>query len=63
MASQAVLADMMARHRAEGGLVIAATHQALGLEDAQELRIEAAKPADRAKDGSAKNISAEEVWW
>jgi heme exporter protein A len=44
-ASQAVLADLMAAHRAEGGLVIAATHQALGLVEAAELRIEAAAPA------------------
>ncbi len=29
----------MAEHRAGGGLVIAATHQALGLTDAMELRI------------------------
>ncbi|GJE75954.1 heme ABC exporter ATP-binding protein CcmA [Methylorubrum suomiense] len=39
LASQDVLAAMMGRHRAEGGLVVAATHQALGLEDARELRI------------------------
>ena len=31
----------MAAHRADGGLVIAATHQALGLNGAAELRIEA----------------------
>lgn len=41
-ASQAVLAGLMEAHRAGGGLVIAATHQALGLADAAELRIEAA---------------------
>jgi heme exporter protein A len=35
----------MAAHRAEGGLVIAATHQALGLAAAAELRIEAAAAA------------------
>lgn len=40
-ASQALLADLMAAHRADGGLVIAATHQALGLDGAAELRIEA----------------------
>lgn len=39
VASQGVLAALMGRHRAEGGLVIAATHQALGLEDARELPI------------------------
>ncbi|MCJ2091522.1 heme ABC exporter ATP-binding protein CcmA [Methylobacterium sp. J-072] len=40
-ASQALLAGLMAAHRAGGGLVIAATHQALGLDGAAELRIEA----------------------
>jgi heme exporter protein A len=44
-ASQAVLAELMADHRDGGGLVIAATHQALGLADAAELRIEAAAAA------------------
>ena len=44
-ASQAVLAGLMAEHRAGGGLVIAATHQALGLTDAAELRIETAAAA------------------
>jgi heme exporter protein A len=39
VASQEVLAGLMAEHRAGGGLVIAATHQALGLTDAMELRI------------------------
>lgn len=39
-ASQALLAGMMARHRAGGGLVVAATHQPLGLDGARELRIE-----------------------
>ena len=43
-ASQAVLAGLMAAHRAAGGLVIAATHQALGLDGAAELPIEAAAP-------------------
>lgn len=38
-ASQALLATLMAEHRAQGGLVVAATHQALGLDDAKELRI------------------------
>jgi heme exporter protein A len=40
-ASQTLLAGLMAAHRAGGGLVIAATHQALGLDGAAELRIEA----------------------
>jgi heme exporter protein A len=34
----------MARHREAGGLVVAATHQALGLEEARELRIERPEP-------------------
>lgn len=46
LASQGVLAAMMGRHRAEGGLVVAATHQALGLEDASELRIEPPPPEE-----------------
>ena len=39
VASQGQLAALMAEHRARGGLVIAATHQALGLPDAQDLAI------------------------
>lgn len=38
-ASQGVLAGLMAQHRAEGGLVVAATHQPLGLDAARALRI------------------------
>lgn len=44
-ASQAVLAELMEGHRAGGGLVIAATHQSLGLAGAAELRIEASAAA------------------
>ncbi|MGU3360901.1 heme ABC exporter ATP-binding protein CcmA [Methylobacterium sp. M6A4_1b] len=58
-ASQDVLAGMMARHRAEGGLVIAATHQALGLADAQDLRIDAPAAPAMARSTAA----ADEVWW
>ncbi|MCJ2015411.1 heme ABC exporter ATP-binding protein CcmA [Methylobacterium sp. J-076] len=47
-ASQEVLAGLMAEHRAGGGLVIAATHQALGLRDAMELRIDRAGPEQAA---------------
>jgi heme exporter protein A len=46
--SQAVLAELMEGHRAGGGLVIAATHQSLGLAGAAELRIEAAAAAPAA---------------
>lgn len=60
-ASQAVLAGLMARHRAEGGLIVAATHQSLGLDDARELRIdEALKPAPAPASGNAADS---EVWW
>ena len=38
-ASQARLADAMAEHRASGGLIVAATHAPLGLDDAHELRL------------------------
>lgn len=38
-ASQARLAQSMADHRARGGMVIAATHAPVGLEDAAELRL------------------------
>ncbi len=38
-ASQVRLAQSMAAHRAKGGMIIAATHAPLGLEDAAELRL------------------------
>ena len=38
-ASQARLAQSMAAHRAKGGMIIAATHAPIGLEDAAELRL------------------------
>jgi heme exporter protein A len=38
-ASQARLADLMRRHLADGGLIVAATHGPLGLEPARELRL------------------------
>ena len=41
-ASQARLADMMRGHLAGGGLIVAATHGAIGLEGARELRMGAA---------------------
>jgi heme exporter protein A len=55
-ASQGLLAGLMARHRAEGGLIVAATHQGLGLADARELRIGEAI----ARPGAP---AAAEVWW
>lgn len=39
--SQAMLAALMAEHRAAGGLIVAATHAPLGLADLRDLRLEA----------------------
>lgn len=39
--SQATFAESMAAHRAQGGMIIAATHAPLGLVDAKELRLDA----------------------
>ncbi len=47
-ASQGLLAGLMAEHRAAGGLVVAATHQALGLEDARALALAAPEPGTAA---------------
>ena len=65
VASQAVLAGMMARHRATGGLVIAATHQALGLEGARELRIETASSEAARSEATAtpSDAATGDVWW
>jgi heme exporter protein A len=38
-AAQAMLHDLMRAHLAAGGLIVAATHQPLGLKDARELRL------------------------
>jgi heme exporter protein A len=43
-ASITLLARACAEHRAAGGLVIAATHVPLGLDDARTLRMSAAAP-------------------
>ena len=39
-AAQAVLSDIMRRHLARGGLIVAATHGPLGLPAMRELRLE-----------------------
>lgn len=41
-AAQAMLLDLMRGHLADGGLIVAATHLSLGLEGADELRLEQA---------------------
>ena len=40
--SQAALSDIMRRHLAAGGLIVAATHGPLGLDEARELRLQRA---------------------
>ncbi len=42
VAAQAMLAEAFAAHRADGGMIIAATHAPLGLTDAKELRLDGA---------------------
>ncbi|RVU20672.1 heme ABC exporter ATP-binding protein CcmA [Methylobacterium oryzihabitans] len=54
-ASQAMLAGLMREHLAAGGLVVAATHQALGLDDARRLSIEAYRPARPSPDAAAED--------
>ncbi len=56
VASQAALAGLMREHLARGGLVIAATHQALGLDKARELSVETFRTgrADLAADPFAE---------
>jgi len=41
LASLEVLSQMIASHRACGGIVLAASHQPLGIEQAQDIRLEA----------------------
>lgn len=43
VAAQTTFADVMREYRAGGGIVIAATHAPLGLDDAQNLRLEGAR--------------------
>jgi len=53
LASQGTLLRLMTEHLAGGGLLIAATHQALGIEGARELRIErGAAPVALAEEGA-----------
>ena len=46
--AQRLFAQVMAEHRAGGGLILAATHAPLGLESAQRLHLGAAAPDDWA---------------
>lgn len=53
VAAQGRLADVMAAHRARGGIVIAATHAPLGLDDAQPLAIERFAAGPTCPEGKA----------
>ena len=59
VASQALLAGLMREHLREGGLVIAATHQALGLEEARTLAIEDFRPTGPARHDPFSETPAE----
>lgn len=50
--SQQRLGEAMAAHRAQGGLIIAATHAPIGLAEAKELRLDA-RPRQGAEAGAA----------
>jgi heme exporter protein A len=50
-ASQEILHRLIANHRAEGGIVIATTHQPLALTDAKAIRIERVRPPEVLDDG------------
>src|SRR5262245_8349764 len=49
-AGQAVLASLMARHRAGGGLILAAVHGPIGLVDTAELRLARSSPASTSAE-------------
>ena len=61
-ASQEVLADLLARHLAAGGIVVAATHGPLGLDTVQELRLSGAAMS-AAMPGAAPVAGFDERWW
>ena len=52
-ASQQMLYDLMREHRAAGGIIIAATHLPLPLDDAQSLAIAAPQPGAGAQGAAA----------
>jgi len=58
-AGQRRLRDFMRAHLAAGGLIVAATHAALGIEGAQELRLDQLSPAFAQATAS---LSDADVW-
>jgi heme exporter protein A len=64
-AAQATLADLMTRHLAGGGLILAATHGPIGLDGARELRMGSSFPSPLAGEGRGGGSSgyAQSVGW
>jgi heme exporter protein A len=61
--AQAALADLMARHLAGGGLILAATHGPLGLERTRELRLGPASPSPHSPSETGVNaLTVGEGW-
>ncbi|WP_102960725.1 heme ABC exporter ATP-binding protein CcmA [Mangrovicella endophytica] len=60
-ASQERLAGIFGRHRDEGGIIIAATHQPLGLDNAGELVVERQRPPAEGFLTEAE-VEAAEAW-
>src|SRR5207302_590319 len=54
-AAQTALAGLMARHLAEGGLILAATHGPIGLQHAQELRLGIFSPSPHSPSKTGVN--------
>jgi len=54
-AAQTALAGLMARHLAEGGLILAATHGPIGLERPQELRLGIPSPSPHSPSKTGVN--------
>ena len=64
-AAQEGFAALMASHRKKGGMIVAATHQPLGLSDAKELVIRAPAPTKRHEDDvivDDAELAAAEGW-
>jgi len=55
VAAQARLTELMRAHLAGGGLILAATHGALGLENAQELKLGASSPSPHSPSKTGVN--------
>jgi heme exporter protein A len=56
-AAQQRLADIMRAHLTDGGIILAATHGALGLDDARELRLAEAPPPSPFAEDQGEQLS------